>query len=729
MTDLKEVLKPYFEMHDDKFGKYMAEPNRYEIRIECTIFKKSIGIFKSALAKLKFSGRTGSIKNIGTQTVFKIDVYDRTSASSNSIETSDIAWEYMQKSADLELLDKYLEDISDTLKTERSVASILASKEELLLKGKIAEATTSDLTLPATIGKYSQVDKEFFKWFAVDNSGNKYLYCKDNSVVRIPIIGESGASERVRAGDTKFWTTLWRNYGEELMAMIKNAEKVLWELYTKETQSVEQNEIRTAPIISEDGDISAKQKVHEVLPKFIMNRACARFTRVSEDKDEGSYLVSINVFVRESTKSGTWLTPSEENLFGTLSSVIPILDESELQCVARYADNPYGAAIHRIQTAMWKQNLPEKISEVGHLPPTWSKFFETRLGNQKFSMMYRIAKWLVGTTDAKDFSRKVLVISGHGSDGKSLFQNAVMAGLNKLSNTNMCSVLPAEAVTIEGNTQNGLADCLDARAIMVSDVTRVTDFLKSDVIKAITGGDVITCNIKYCAPIKKDMSGTKIMLCTNAKTYLSDTFVDSRVSPVYFERHDNGEGDWNPREIKAQLVDEFADFMKWCHRYAYAVECERGIPHDGDQPIWSDGIDKENIKDAWEVIGTENGGDSMFVYRRLDEESEGEEADLWDVCEDLFEPAKDNKVRYKEVIPVLKAYCKEKDIRTFNFDKQKYKVMLLKVLQRKFDNVDKFISHGQRGFIGIKLKEDVGESSRGKHYKRIDSGTETQIPF
>lgn len=729
MSNLTEILAPFFNNNKDVFGKYLEEPERYEVRVECKLFKKSISLFINALAKMKFSGKFGSLKNIGDSIAFSISVYDKTSKSSNSIESSDVEWRYISKAADLELLSAYLEEIAQSVKTERTTASILSSKEELMLKGMVAEATTSDLTLPASIGKYSQIDKDFFKWFAVDNSGNKYLCCKDNSIIRVPIA--EGSVERVKSGETEFWAALWRNYGTDIMEMIKNAEKILWELYTKEAGNTEETELRSKPIISEDGDISAKQKVHEVLPKFIMNRACARFTRVfDKDSSNGSsYLVSINVFVRESNKSGTWLAPSEENIFGTLSSVIPILDNNELQTVSRFSDSPYGVAIHRIQTAMWKQNLPEKISEVGHLPPTWSKFFETRLGNQKFSMMYRIAKWLVGVVDASDYSRKVLVVSGHGSDGKSLFQNAVMAGLNKLSESKFCNVLPAEAVTIEGNTQNGLADCLDSRVIMVSDVTKVTDFLKSDVVKAITGGDVITCNVKYCNPVKKDMSGTKIMLCTNAKTYLSDTFVDSRVSPVYFERHDNGEGDWNPREIKAQLVDEFADFMKWCHRYVYAVECERNIPHSGDQPIWSDGIEKENIKDAWEVIGTESGGDSMFVYRRLDEESEGEEADLLDACEDVFESAPDNKVRYKEIIPVLKTYCEEKKIRTFNFDKQKYKSMLLKVLQRKFEGVERYQSNGMRGIIGIKLKSVVEESSRGKHYKRIGDSVETQLPF
>lgn len=718
MTSIIDVLKPYITDPLYPIAKYSSDQARYRIQIESAMSKKNIGLFKDALAKHKFSGTFKRQKNISEFEAFAIKVFDTTSVSAKPIEDIELHWVDMEKVSDHELLATFINEQLGEVKEERVQSSILASKEELALKGRSAEAVTVDLTLPASLGRYSNADKEWFKWFVKDDSDNMYLLCKDKSVEMIPML--EGAVAKIKS-EPAFWSIFWKNYREEIINMMKQVEQICWELHTQESAAANAGAIRETPIVTEDGDFSALQKIHEAVPKLIMSRFGAKYTYIQSE--QSSYLKSISTVVRETSK-GTFVTPSEENLQAALSTIIPLIDSSELQTIARYCDNAYGIAIHRVQTAPFKKDLPSKLSDVGKLPGFWSEFFATKLGDQKVSSMYRIAKWITGCLDADNQSRKVLVLSGHGQDGKSLFTSVLQEGFNRLAGSSMCKTLPGDSVILENNTQNGLVDCLDARVLITPDLTKITEYFRCDVIKAITGCDVVTCQVKYRNPIKKNMAGTKIVVCTNFTTYISDTFMESRISPIYFSRTDKG-ADWDMAEVKGKLLETFPEFVTWCYRYAYATECERNLPHSGDQPLWSDGVDPSDQRETWSIIGRDKDTDrGMFAWRQADENAELLEDDILSTCETILYKSKNERVNCSLL---RRAFAKEIGYSELK-GKSKHWKMICSKIREWCPEAEVKISHGISFFYGIKLKDEVAnKQSIGPSSRR--SELETQLPY
>ena len=720
MTNISECFRPYFTDPKYSISKFLVDPRRYRIDISTEFSKANIGIFRAALASNKFSGRFKGRTNIGTLKTFRIDVYDTTSVSTAPIETVHLAWEELEFTTDHKMLDEYLEESLEAINEARTQTAVIATKEELNLKGKKATSSVVDITLPSIIGKYSNADKEWFKWFVKDSSGNVYLYTKNKKCIMVPIL--EGAVAKVKQ-DSEFWSIFWKNYRDEVNSMLKTVESVFWNLHTGEANAADKNAVRETPVISEDGDFSALQKIHEVVPKLIMSRLGAKYTYI--ETEESSILKSIVAVIRE-TSSGSFKVTSEENIQAALSTIIPLIDTSELETVERYLDNPYGVAIHRIQAAKFKSNLPSKLDDVSKMPPMWDKFFENRLGDQKFSSLYRIAKWITGVVDAGNYSRKILVIAGHGMDGKSLFINTIRKGFNNLGGEGFAREMPSDAVTIENNTQNGLLDCMDARLITSSDIHKVTEFINSQTIKNITGGDVVTAQVKYRNPVSKSMAGTKIAVCTNYVTYMSDTFVESRVSPVcFFHIRKPGEPDWDQHKVSAMMVEEFNDFVRWCFEFAYAVECERNIPHEGDQPLWCDGT-FESVRDMWNAIGSSNEEDGMFRYRMADANAEILEEDIEGYIDDIFYKTSskiDDSVKVCDVRAVIGNVLNIK-FRDAGADKRWN--LVSRIIQKHFEVDPPKVSHGIRRFFGIGFKKGVEglnkKSSRPSNDVVIDTG-------
>ena len=715
-------------------------PERFSITVN-EMFTKNKNVIPTVIKcidKHKFSGQLNKFKNVGDIKLWKVIVYDTTlpgSAKGKPIDGIDICVSSIEEFIDLALFKEDLMEIQKASEAEHVRRSVTESTAERVFANTFSNNDQSvkaitlhvPLSLPTSEGTYSVADKEFFKWFARDSNNNIYMKLKDKKLLLVPM----RESEEGQVRDlTTFWSSFWKTYRNEIIKVSDKIVSYAWTLRDS-IEDAELDEERLRVKVDPKEKRSIMSMIHQFVPKLWMNRLCLNINIDQVEKKVEGEVVSEKYFkgftigfFPKGMVNGNPQPPTDENWQKMLSYAIPKIEISELEAIRNFTDQPNGLAIHRIQTGLWKQDLPTKITEVERLPPTWSMFFETRLGDQKVSMLYRIAKWLVGVVDATDTSRKVLVIAGHGADGKSLFQTTVLAGLNKLSNSKMCSILPAEAVTIEGNTQNGLVDCLDARVIMVPDVTKVTEFLRSDIVKGITGGDEITCSVKYQNPIKKSMLGTKMMLCTNSRTYMSDTFVESRVSPIYFERHDATPGDWNPQEIRAKLVDEFADFMKWCHHYAYAVECERSIPHSGDQAIWSDGVDQADTRETWSIIGRRDGDDTgMFAWHQADENAEIIEDDIMATCCEILYKAKNDRV---ECNKLRRAFAKAVGFGDIRGKSKQWRMICSKIAEW-CPEAEKKKSNGIDFFYGIRLKEEpVQQSSRsGNNHSEL----ETQLPY
>jgi hypothetical protein len=718
-----EIIKPLL---DGTLKAYNDDQNRFDITIKTEANPKTLIYLKSLLAKHKFSGNSTKHGKIADIKLITIKVFDRTlPENSDAVKTLEIKWGDVETSLDISKLDKFLDEEADRINTDRNIRGAIASKEEIRLKGGDSSETTVDLTLPSELGKHSKADLQLFKWFAKDNSGNRYLRCKNGDLILIPMA--DGAAKEVRI-EPEFWSAFWKSYRNEINEMCKVVRSKLWALYNEESSEASASGLREAPVVDAEGNFSAKQIIHEEIPKYIMGRLGARYSfQVFHHQTESvSVLKDISPVVRTSSSSA-FRIPSEENWEYALSTVIPLIDDSELETISQYRDDSYGLALHRLQKAIWDKNLPEKVSEVSKLPPMWSKFFATRLGDQKFSSLYRLAKWIVGVVDAENRSRKILVLSGHGKDGKSLFLRALKHGFNKLGGRNFAVELPSDCVTEENNTQNGLLECMDARVLISSDVDKVTEYITSKTIKNITGNDTVTAQVKYRSAVKKDMTGTKIAVCTNSVTYLSDTWVSSRVSPVCFHLvRGPGEADWDEYEVTKQLVEEFSDFIGWCFQFAHAVECERGIPHNGDQPIWSDGVDPDDVRETWAVIGRFGSEDGMFRYRMSDANSDILQEDILCKIDDLFFVNKDDSIPVGKVREILSNAIGIK-FRDAGADKRWNLVKRLIKEHFNLEDGDFKVSHGIRKIFGIGIKDSPMDQRSSR--RSSVAAMSTQLPY
>jgi hypothetical protein len=207
---------------------------------------------------------------------------------------------------------------------------------------------------------------------------------------------------------------------------------------------------------------------------------------------------------------------------------------------------------------------------------------------------------------------------------------------------------------------------------------------------------------------------------------MSDTFVESRVSPVcFFHIRKPGEPDWDQHKVSAMMVEEFNDFVRWSFEFAYAVECERGIPHEGDQPLWCDGT-FESVRDMWNSIGSSDGEDGMFRYRTADANAEILEEDIECYIDDIFYKTSsklDDSVKVGDVRAVIGNVLNIK-FRDAGADKRWN--LVSRIIQKHFEVDPPKLSHGIRRFFGIGFKKGVEglnkKSSRPSNTDVIDTG-------
>lgn len=737
---LVEIFNPGLTSNPE-IAPFLELKDRFDFEITLIPYKRDIPKLLKLLEKNKWTGKSSAmfpnVRNVGDIKLANIKITDTglpLAVRDKSASIFSVNWADTPNATDVTKLKAYLESTLEEIEVERQTKSAIASKEELELKGEVGvETSTTDLTLPIELGTYSEADKAFFKWFCKDENGNKYLRSKDGKdAILIPI--EEGSNPQVSLGNTNFWTFFFKNYRDDIIVISRKVSKLLWDLATKSSEAADKDDLRSDPIVTEDGDFSALQAIHAFCPKAIMSRLGATYTYkyIHDKTDNGSsrrILNEIHTVVKKSA-FGSFKKADETLWAEALAGIIPRLDDSEFETIERYRDDSYGLAIHRINAEMFKADLPQTISEVQMMPNTWKKFFEKRLGDQKFSSLYRIAKWMVGVVDANNFSRKILVIAGHGCDGKSLFLNTIRKGFNQLGGKGFAVELNSDAVTVDNNTQNGLLECMDARVITSSDIRKVTEFINADTIKNITGGDIVTTNVKYRNPVSKNMRGTKMIVCTNYMTYLSDSFVETRVSPIcFFHVREAGEADWDPIEMQNLLLGEFSEFIRWCFEFAYAVECERNIPHNGDQPLWSDGVTDGSPRSQWEAVGCTSRDSGMFKYRTADANAEILEEDIRGYIDDLFFKSNDEKVKVC-VVRTLVGNSLGIKFRDVGADKRWN--LVSKIIQDHFGIEAPVKSNGIRIFKGIGAK-DVPNSDMNRVSARHMRGSlrpqlETTIP-
>jgi len=535
----------------------------------------------------------------------------------------------------------FCENIVEEIKAQHSAKAAVATKAETILNGTDSETKEiyAPLSVHLFISKYSEADKEMFKWFTKDDQGNLYLKTK-KGYLPIHFTNEDGL---VSEG-AEFWSEFFKLYRPTLIKWVEYLREVCMKDIL--SQDIDLSKLRRD--IDSNTEISTIDKLHVVIPKSILNQSFAKLTFNTFENEAGNTvttLVNADLTLRLSSQAQAGVVCTEENWIEVFKKIIPRLDPSEIDLLKRYSvDNSIQAIWH------FNANLIEPKLK---MPPTWHKFFDKKFKVDREAQLYRICKFLTLLLQEDNQNRQALVIAGKGREGKSLFCDIIVRSLNKIFNCSHSRVKFANDITTEAfeqgeSARGNLESIIDSMLIYIPDVADTYKLLTSNKFKNITGSDPITADIKSKKPVKKQMLGTKCIVTTNSCTKMPDASTSSRVLPVWFNRDDE-EPDFDMYEMGMAMQEEFVDFLSFSYAYCDYIEKKFEIQKSECYrtcPIFSSDNYSKPLKEVYESLGDSK---KFFLYNTAADYDEVFEEMHSDMCQELHvESAPTEKVNVKE---------------------------------------------------------------------------------
>lgn len=598
-----------------------------------------------------------------------------------------------------------VKDINNDVSKKNQRSSALANKAEILASeddNEVLKPEYGDLSVHINYGTYSTADKEFFKWFYRDAYGNIYAKVSDGY---LPIHFTPDGT-RVREG-SEFWSRFYKAYGN----YFKSWTKTVHDYFMHDINPTDFDISRLR--YSVDGKISAIEYLHTLIPKVILNNSFVKVTKSKFEDEKGNEhttVVDADLTLRLSTFTEKGVANTETNWFEMLSGIIPDIESLEFQMLKRYSPDPNTPAIWHYNTALLE---PNKV-----MPVSWKKFFSNKFKIDREAQLYRICKFITLLLKDNNRNRQALVIAGNGKEGKSLFCDVLIKGFNTLFNCNHSAMKYATDVSAEafqdGQSARGALDkIMDAMLVYIPDVGNTSELLNTPKLKAITGSDPVTADIKNVAPVKRALLGTKVIISTNACTRMSDTATSSRVIPVWFSRSEDDNVDFDMYEMGNRMVEEFVDFLKFSYFYCSYIETKFKInPEEciNQVAIFSSDNTAASIKAVFESLGDKR---KFFMYNTAIDYDEEIEALNADICEELgIEEDTSSKVTCRELykqLPIALQNLGYSALRNpFSIPTSKERKSFKAYLKKVF-NIEEIISNGKRYYDGIKFRPPVPE--------------------
>lgn len=549
-------------------------------------------------------------------------------------------------------LNDYIEQIIEEIAKKRETNRTDFSSGNLMMQEASAGSnvkyvsTSKSLSLPITISDYNQCDSTFFNWWAIDDAGAIFMKTHEG-YVRVPFI--EGARKAI-ADDNNFWTLFWKEHHDDFKAYDRALTSIAWDFYEKDDDDTD--------------NATFLDKVHNEIPKAILDAMGIQIVHKYEKFETEEYTKTAktlkNIELVAKSSVNTFVTASEQNLAKALSQYMLMqVDESRLPKMS-YFSNDYGASMFRLNIEAYK-----KTPFNAKMPSHWEDFFSTALVNKPLSQRYRLAKWVSMSLDASNTSRQALLFTGKGQDGKSLFVETFTKGLNdKFLKRREKFVMPCSPNGLsDGNTQNGLINCLDSHIITIADISKTKEVIESTFFKAVTGGDTFQCQKKYANPIEKNMNGTKVILTTNHATYLSNAYSITRIVPIYFTPKAEGFKFRSNIEMQNELLSQFDEFLGWCFAYAAKFDKNFDLPKnmiamtDLDEMVANKSKEHTDEKSAYEgIYGTD---DILVKYKAADEYTD-EDNDVFEgFVSTMFIPSKDSFVKVSQLYSLWDVYVQD----------------------------------------------------------------------
>jgi hypothetical protein len=563
---------------------------------------------------------------------------------------------------EFKLIDKLIDALNELIeekKTLRKKNSYEFSKSETLIKDCVETEKKhiyldAELSIDLANGEYNKADRDFFNWWARDNSGNTYMKKHDGKFIRVPFL--EGAVKKI-ALDADFWTDFYKAHRNDICRFQQYIINTVYDEYGNETEDYE----------SQDSGMMGR--IHEVVPKAICDcfgYKLSILVEKNEFKDEKGVTKTIvvkhldGVNMTAKVSMNIYKDPTDKYIKIALTDMLTGIDVSEFPLLEEFTNVNTTVAKYYFNAAKLLSSPYPSLT----MPPKWESFFSTAFLNKPLTQKYRLAKWVRLLLTADSQNRQALLLTGAGYDGKSVFVNALKQILEeKVGNGFMTSC--NESGFDPNNTQNGLVHCLDSRLIYIPELTNPSQFIGGLTFKSITGGDEITCQVKYKAPIVKSMSGVKFIIVTNRSVYLNEPHSFSRIANLYFSPKPEGFKTREANEVVSELVEEGDEFLHWCFTFSTKMDnmlklSENLIPiTDIDAMVDNKSCTLTDMKEAFEGI---YGDDDIRCYFKVyDDSQQDKETVFAKFCDEALEYSPCSEITYPDLYAVWSQWVLEKN--------------------------------------------------------------------
>lgn len=648
-----------------------------------------------------------------TQDLIKIVKYEKCGRKTKEAVFDTINTDNIQEYLDVKMYAQELKNAFEGKVIQERKENNLKSESTAAVGRELSKVIRIpfELALPATSGEYNDKDEELFSWFAVDDNpeyNKKNLFMKDKTGKYLPIYFNKVANGYRAEFDTQAFHDAHR---EDYIRWANDAAAAYMSL---------RDIAKSAELDYSESDISDMlEEIHKVLPKAIMHE-CKLEVCYTANKDNDPIFNSVKLRLNYTDRNkATW---EETNIADMMATVIPRLNKNKMHVIKRYSTDMSTPAILKLPM----DYINSLITDKSPLPEIWREFLKSKFTVDREAQLYRIAKFMVSVIDPNNKSRQMLCLADKGHSGKSTFINAIQSGLNRLSNNYLFArQVNNIALTKADKSQEGLEDVMDSRLIVATEVNNISEFVDAQNVKNITGGDTVIAGVKFGKPVYKNMTGTKIIICTNNWVNVKNKAIETRIIPIVFESFNGIPID----DLKGKLAESIEGFLAWCIWWVKVVESKRNYVNKNYCDMFSDNHPEFTTKEVFQNLQSD--GQVMFRYKISDEYTELDENYMQALCETihLTTGSEEDFVSYKDLMEGLTAANKELGCSEFavkpllNPRSKDYKA-LKDFLKDKY-NANSKLSHGVTKIYGIKLdtslaekmkREEIGRSHRAEDF-------------
>jgi hypothetical protein len=600
---------------------------------------------------------------LAVKDLFKGDFYvnspnGTTTCVKNAIE---VKYSDLKKFGLVDKLIEALDELIEEKKALRKKNSYEYSKSETMIKECVDTERKhiyldADLSIDLVNGEYNKADRDFFNWWARDNAGNTYMKKSDGKFIRVPFL--EGAVKKI-ALDADFWTDFYKAHRADIGKFKQHIVNVVYDEYGNETEDYE----------SQDSGMMGR--IHEVVPKALCDCFGYRLSILVEKceyQDEKGVTKTIvvkhldGVNMTAKVSMNIYKDPTDKYIKLALTDMLTGIDVSEFPLLEEFTNVSTTVAKYYFNAA---KLLSSPYSDsIAKMPPNWESFFSSAFLNKPLTQKYRLAKWVRLLLTADSQNRQALLLTGAGYDGKSVFVNALKQILEEKVGKGFMTSCNEEGFRPD-NTQNGLVHCLDSRLIYIPELTNPSQFIGGNTFKSITGGDEVTCQIKYKAPIVKSMSGVKFIIVTNRIVYLNESHAFSRIANLYFSPKPEGFKVREASEVEKELAEQGKEFLHWCFAFSTKMDSLLKLPNnlipitDIDQMVANKSCKLTDMKEAFE--GIYGSDDIRCNFKVYDDSQQDKETLFCKFCCEALEKSPYSEITYPELYAVWNQWMLEKN--------------------------------------------------------------------